>query len=77
MDAAGLQRARLTGMVLRAEDLTTAAGTTRQLSLDPTRESRLTAEAAIDRANARFGPGTVRPAATFFRGSVRCELRRR
>ncbi|GLW03917.1 hypothetical protein ACIP46_29395 [Streptomyces lavendulae] len=70
MDAAGLQRARLTGMVLRAEDLTAAAGTTRQLSLDPTRESRLTAEAAIDQANARFGPGTVRPAATFLLGAA-------
>ncbi|WP_371679244.1 hypothetical protein [Streptomyces sp. NBC_01276] len=70
MDAAGLQRARLTGMVLRAEDLTAAAGTARQLSLDPARESRLTAEAAIDRANARFGPGTVRPAATFLLGAA-------
>ncbi|MFJ3882062.1 hypothetical protein ACIPW5_32035 [Streptomyces sp. NPDC090077] len=62
MDAAGLQRARLTGMVLRAEDLTGAEGVARQLTLDPVRESRLTVEAAIDRANARFGPGTVRPA---------------
>ncbi|MEU3727764.1 hypothetical protein, partial [Streptomyces sp. NPDC031705] len=62
MDAAGLQRARLTGMVLRAEDLTDAEGVSRQLTLDPVRESRLTVEAAIDRANARFGPGTVRPA---------------
>ncbi|MER6215982.1 DinB/UmuC family translesion DNA polymerase [Streptomyces sp. NPDC001674] len=65
MDAAGLQRARLTGMVLRAEDLTAAEDVTRQLSLDPVREARLTVEAAIDRANARFGPGTVRPAALF------------
>ncbi|MFD8144268.1 hypothetical protein [Streptomyces sp. NPDC059708] len=62
MDAAGLQRARLTGMVLRAEDLTAARGVTRQLSLDPVREARLTVEAAVDRANARFGAGTVRPA---------------
>ncbi|MCJ1679714.1 hypothetical protein MTF65_20685 [Streptomyces sp. APSN-46.1] len=69
MDAAGLQRARLTGMVLRAEDLTGAERAARQLSLDPVRESRLTVEAAIDRANARFGPGTVRPAATFGRAS--------
>ncbi|MGW0392011.1 DNA polymerase Y family protein [Streptomyces sp. NPDC003042] len=65
MDAAGLQRARLTGLVLRAEDLTGAEGVARQISLDPVRESRLTVEAAIDRANARFGAGTVRPAATF------------
>ncbi|MEV7541076.1 hypothetical protein [Streptomyces sp. NPDC089915] len=65
MDAAGLQRARLTGMVLRAEDLTAARSVTRQLSLDPVREARLTVEAAVDRANARFGAGTVRPAALF------------
>ncbi|UQX00467.1 hypothetical protein [Streptomyces sp. RerS4] len=71
MDAAGLQRARLAGMVLRAEDLTGAGAVTRQLSLDAARESRLTVEAAVDRANARFGPGTVRPAATFSGGSVR------
>ncbi|MBT2455225.1 hypothetical protein [Streptomyces sp. ISL-86] len=69
MDAAGLQRARLTGMVLRAEDLTGAERVARQISLDPVRESRLTVEAAVDRANARFGPGTVRPAATFSRAS--------
>ncbi|MFD9354986.1 hypothetical protein [Streptomyces sp. NPDC060031] len=65
LDAAGLQRARLTGMVLRAEDLTGAEKAARQISLDPVREARLTVEAAIDRANARFGAGTVRPAATF------------
>ncbi|WP_328860093.1 DNA polymerase Y family protein [Streptomyces sp. NBC_00306] len=69
MDAAGLQRARLTGMVLRAEDLTEAERVARQISLDPVRESRLTAEVAVDRANARFGAGTVRPAATFRRAS--------
>ncbi|MEU9417825.1 hypothetical protein [Streptomyces sp. NPDC051000] len=71
MDAAGLQRARLTGMVLRAEDLTGAERVARQISLDPVRESRLTVEAAVDRANARFGAGTVRPAATFGTGGVR------
>ncbi|WP_323183448.1 hypothetical protein [Streptomyces sp. NBC_00091] len=69
MDAAGLQRARLTGMVLRAEDLTGAEGVTRQLTLDPVRESRLTVEAAVDRANARFGPGTVRPASVAARAA--------
>jgi DNA polymerase-4 len=69
MDAAGLQRARLTGMVLRAEDLTGAERVARQISLDPVREARLTVEAAVDRANARFGAGTVRPAATFGRAS--------
>ncbi|MFF4296166.1 hypothetical protein ACFY0N_21310 [Streptomyces vinaceus] len=69
LDAAGLQRARLTGMVLRAEDLTDAGRASLQISLDPVREARLTVEAAVDRANARFGPGTVRPAATFRRAA--------
>ncbi|MCX5197633.1 hypothetical protein OOK31_27695 [Streptomyces sp. NBC_00249] len=69
MDAAGLQRARLTGMTLRAEDLTGAAAVTRQLSLDPVREARLTVEAAVDRANARFGAGTVGPAAALLRAA--------
>ncbi|MEU6081077.1 hypothetical protein [Streptomyces sp. NPDC047108] len=69
MDAAGLQRARLTGLALRAEDLIDAERVTRQISLDPERESRLLAEASVDRANSRFGFGTVRPAATFRKAS--------
>ncbi|MEV6314852.1 hypothetical protein [Streptomyces sp. NPDC051776] len=69
MDAAGLQRACLTGLVLRAEDLIDAERVTRQISLDPERESRLSVEASVDRANSRFGFGTVRPAATFRKAS--------
>ncbi|MFD3454138.1 hypothetical protein ACFWVC_18420 [Streptomyces sp. NPDC058691] len=69
MDSAGLQRARLAGMGLRAEDLTGVERVARQLSLDPMRASHLTAEAAVDRVNARFGFGAVRPAATFRKAS--------
>ncbi|WP_328945441.1 hypothetical protein OG259_32180 [Streptomyces sp. NBC_00250] len=65
MDAAGLQRARLTGMVLRAEELVGAECVARQMSLDPAHEARLAVEAAVDCANARFGAHAVRPAATF------------
>jgi hypothetical protein len=58
-DALGLQRARVRALVLRAEDLTDAARTARQLSLDPADERRrragpqLTASAA---ASAPRGP---------------------
>ncbi|MGW3147837.1 MULTISPECIES: DNA polymerase Y family protein [Streptomyces] len=65
MDAAGLQRGRLTGLVLRGEDLVDADRITQQISLDDARESRLVAEAAMDRIRAKFGPGVVGPAATF------------
>ncbi|MDX3075027.1 hypothetical protein ACIP98_18065 [Streptomyces sp. NPDC088354] len=69
MDSAGLQRARLAGIGLRAEDLVGAERVAQQLSLDPMRASHLTAEAAVDRVNARFGFGAVRPAATFRKAS--------
>jgi DNA polymerase-4 len=64
MDAAGLERARLVGMTLRAEDLIDAQKAAVQITLDRVRESRLLAEKAVDRANARYGAGTVVPAAT-------------
>ncbi|GAB1333495.1 hypothetical protein ACE1SV_00850 [Streptomyces sp. E-15] len=63
MDAAGLQRARLTGIALRAEDLVDAGRVTEQISLDTTRESRLMAEQAMDRVRDRFGPASIGPAA--------------
>lgn len=64
MDAAGLQRARLTAISLKAEDLVDADRATRQISLDPARESRLAAEQAMDRIRARYGAHAIGPAAT-------------
>ncbi|MER7491158.1 hypothetical protein ABT033_00610 [Streptomyces pharetrae] len=50
MDAAGLQRGRLTGIALRrGEGLVDAARAAHQSSLDGTREDRLPAEHAMDR----------------------------
>ncbi|MFG2308719.1 hypothetical protein ACGFS9_08510 [Streptomyces sp. NPDC048566] len=69
MDAAGLQRGRITAITLKADDLVEASRVAEQISLDAVRESRLVAEAAVDRIRARFGPDAVRPAATFLRVS--------
>ncbi|MEU7466301.1 MULTISPECIES: DNA polymerase Y family protein [Streptomyces] len=63
MDAAGLQRARLAGLVLKGDDLVDAGRVAQQISLDRARESRLVAEDAMDRVRRRFGPGAVGPAA--------------
>lgn len=65
MDAAGLQRARLTGLALRGEDLVDADQAAEQLSLDTARQARLVAESAADRIRAKFGPGAIGPAATY------------
>ncbi|MER6538230.1 hypothetical protein ABT215_31435 [Streptomyces sp900105755] len=65
MDAAGLQRGRLTALALRAEDLADSGQVAEQLSLDTAREARLTAERAADRIRERFGPGAIGPAATY------------
>ncbi|MFI1294134.1 hypothetical protein ACH4VM_38025 [Streptomyces sp. NPDC020792] len=64
MDAAGLQRARLTGITLRGQDLINADQVATQISLDQARESRLIAEQTLDRIRAKFGPNAVGPAAT-------------
>ncbi|MFF1593069.1 hypothetical protein ACFVY0_33865 [Streptomyces sp. NPDC058286] len=63
MDRAGLQRGRLVGLLVRAEDLVAAATASEQISFDRSREMRLRAEQAMDRANRRFGKGSVTPAA--------------
>ncbi|MEU8868270.1 DNA polymerase Y family protein [Streptomyces umbrinus] len=69
VDAAGLQRGRLTGLVLKGEDLVDADQVAQQISLDQAREDRLVAEAVSDRIRAKFGPGAIGPAATFLRVS--------
>ncbi|NGO73030.1 DNA polymerase Y family protein [Streptomyces boncukensis] len=61
-DALGLQRARVRAVSLRAEDLTAAERAVRQLSFDPGEERARRAEAAADRARARFGPAAAYPA---------------
>lgn len=64
MDAAALQRGRLTGLALKAEDLAEAGQVTEQITeqitLNQSREARLVAENAVDRVRARvIGPATV------------------
>ncbi|MEW1700647.1 hypothetical protein [Streptomyces sp. NPDC091278] len=63
--ALGFQRARVRGIALRCEQLVDAAAVAEQLSFDQGRERRLRAEKAIDLLNARFGYGTVEPAASY------------
>jgi DNA polymerase-4 len=69
MDAAGLQRGRLTGITLRGEDLIDASQVAQQISLDDAREDRLLAEQAMDRIRDKFGPTAIGPAAVFRRAS--------
>lgn len=69
MDAAGLQRGRLTGLVLRGEDLVDADQVAEQIRLDGARKSRLVAEQAADRIRAKFGDRAIGPADVFRRGS--------
>ncbi|MEU5396073.1 DNA polymerase Y family protein [Streptomyces tibetensis] len=65
MDAASLQRGRLTGLTLKGEDLLDADQVAQQISLDTARESRLVAEAAVDRVRDKYGPDVIGPAAAF------------
>ncbi|MGW1363056.1 DNA polymerase Y family protein [Streptomyces chartreusis] len=69
MDAAALQRGRLTALALKGEDLLDADQIAQQITLDDARESRLIAEAAIDRVRGKFGPGVIGPATVFRRAS--------
>ncbi|MER6911394.1 hypothetical protein ABT354_06965 [Streptomyces sp. NPDC000594] len=62
-ESLGLQRARVRGLALRADDLLSDASATTQLSLDPDDERARRVEASADRVRARFGPGSVGPAA--------------
>lgn len=61
-DGLGLDRARIRLVGVRVEGLGAAAATPVQLSLDATDDGWHDAERAADRARARFGAGTVRPA---------------
>ncbi|MEV3970190.1 hypothetical protein AB0K68_18885 [Streptomyces sp. NPDC050698] len=65
MDAAGLQRGRLTGLTLKGEDLLDADQVAQQISLDTAREACLVAEAAVDRVRDTYGAGVMGPAAAF------------
>ncbi|MGX5183426.1 DNA polymerase Y family protein [Streptomyces avermitilis] len=65
MDAAGLQRGRLTGLALRGDDLLDADTVPQQISLDPSREARLVTEAAVDRVRDKYGSGVIGPATVF------------
>ncbi|WP_376568582.1 hypothetical protein [Streptomyces sp. NPDC056341] len=58
-----LQRARVTQLSLRAEQLGPAKHAHRQLLLDTSDDKAHRIEAAADRARARFGPHAIRPAA--------------
>jgi len=69
IDAADLQPGRLSGLVLRGEDLVGADQVAQQISLDRVREDRLVAEEVSDRIRARFGPGAIGPAVTRLRVS--------
>ncbi|MDX3763474.1 hypothetical protein [Streptomyces sp. AK02-04a] len=69
IDAAGLQRGRLTGITLKGEDLIAADQVAEQISFDQAREARLVAEEVSDRIRAKFGPGAIRPATTLLRVS--------
>jgi DNA polymerase-4 len=60
--ALGLDRARLRLVGVRVEGLAEVAGSHRQLALDERPQGWREAEQAVDRASARFGAGSVRPA---------------
>lgn len=61
-DALGLQRARVRLVGVRVEQLSEAASTPVQVALDAPEHGWREADRAVDRASARFGAGSVRPA---------------
>ncbi|BCL31674.1 hypothetical protein ACFFS2_16920 [Streptomyces aurantiacus] len=60
-EALGLQRARVRGIVLRAEGLDPAEQASYQLTFDPVDEKARRIEEVTDRVRAKFGPGAVMP----------------
>lgn len=61
-DALGLQRARVRLVGVRVEQLSRASDTPVQVALDEPEHGWREADRAVDRASARFGSGSVRPA---------------
>jgi DNA polymerase-4 len=61
-EALGLQRARIRLVGVRVEGLTPVDETPRQMTMTGGDDEWRAAEAAADRAAARFGAGAVRPA---------------
>lgn len=61
-DALGLQRARVRLVGVRVEQLSDASATPVQVALDEPEHGWREADRAVDRASARFGAGSVRPA---------------
>lgn len=61
-DTLGLQRARIRLVGVRVEQLSEASSTPVQVALDEPEHGWRDADRAIDRASARFGAGSVRPA---------------
>ncbi len=68
-DALGLQRARLRLVGVRVEQLVDTDGAPIQGTLDEPEHGWRDADRAVDRASARFGAGSVRPA-SLIRGST-------
>ncbi|MGX1913358.1 DNA polymerase Y family protein [Streptomyces phaeochromogenes] len=60
-EALGLQRARVRGIVLRAEGLDPAQQASYQLTFDPVDEKVRRVEEVADRIRAKFGPRAVMP----------------
>ncbi|MEU6736715.1 hypothetical protein ABZ929_26595 [Streptomyces physcomitrii] len=60
-ESLGLQRARVRGILLRAEGLGPAESASRQLSFDPVDDKLRRIEEVADRARAKFGPRAVMP----------------
>lgn len=62
-ESLALQRARVRGIAMRAQDLLAASDMVHQLTFDPADEARRRVEAAADRPRARFGSHVIGPAA--------------
>ncbi|MEU1259353.1 hypothetical protein ABZ445_39340 [Streptomyces chartreusis] len=65
MDAAGLQRGRLTMLTLKGDDLVDSGQVAIQITFDDVREARLVVEQVTDRVRDKFGPRVIGPAALF------------